>query len=86
MAMVSELAAGMDVAMIERDMTPAELGAVDEMMLTSTPFALLPVVSVDGRTIGGGRPGVVFEELLRRWSAAVGVDVVGQAQEVAAHN
>jgi branched-subunit amino acid aminotransferase/4-amino-4-deoxychorismate lyase len=85
MAMVAELAAGMDVAMIERDMTPAELAEAEEIMLTSTPFALLPVVSVDGRTIGTGRPGVVFEGLLRRWSAAVGVDVVGQAQGVVAH-
>lgn len=55
-----------------------------EIMLTSTPFCLLPVVMLDDHTIGDGRPGPVFKKLLQAWSEEVGVDIAEQARRFAA--
>lgn len=52
----------------------------DEMMVTATPFCLLPVVAVDGQPIGDGRPGPRYRDLLARWSEAVGMDIAAQIQ------
>jgi D-alanine transaminase len=41
----------------ERPVTVAELRAADEVFLTGTTIEVLPVVQVDDRVIGDGRPG-----------------------------
>lgn len=51
----------------------------DEVILTSTPNCLLPVVAVDGRSVGTGRPGPAYRQLLEDFSTAVGVDIAAQA-------
>lgn len=53
----------------------------DELWLTGTPFCMLPVVSLDGRPIGDGKPGPVFRQTLAKWSAMVGVDIQRQIEE-----
>lgn len=57
------------------------LHTVDELWLTGTPFCMLPVVSLDGKPIGTGRPGPVFKETLAKWNALVGVDIQQQIEE-----
>jgi D-alanine transaminase len=57
--------AGIDV--VERAFTVAELETADEAFLTSTTNDVMPIVRIDGRTIGNGEPGAVT----RRLSAAV---------------
>lgn len=52
----------------------------DEAFFTATPFCMLPVTSVNGRTIGDGVPGPIYRKLLRRWSKKVNVDIKGQIQ------
>ncbi|HMO38841.1 MAG TPA: aminotransferase class IV [Saprospiraceae bacterium] len=57
----------------ERDVTPAELFAAQEVFLTSTTKGAMPVVQVDGQTIGNGQPGPItlqLAELLRQRDAA----------------
>lgn len=39
----------------------------DEVWLTGTGADLIPVVEVDSRVIGSGRPGPIFEDLRSRW-------------------
>jgi branched-chain amino acid aminotransferase len=41
----------------EVDLRPAELLAADEAFLTSSVAGIVPLVSLDGRSIGTGRPG-----------------------------
>jgi len=53
----------------------------DELWLTGTPFCMLPVVSLDGKPIGDGKPGPVYQKTLAKWSKLVGVDIAGQIQE-----
>lgn len=50
----------------------------DEAFITATPFCMLPVTSINGISIGNGKVGPVYKELLKRWSDSVGVDIQGQ--------
>ncbi|HEU4401205.1 MAG TPA: aminotransferase class IV [Candidatus Polarisedimenticolia bacterium] len=58
-------AAGIDVA--EEPIPASRLLDAEEVFLTNTSWEVLPVVSVDGRSIGGGRPGPMARDLLRRY-------------------
>lgn len=62
-------AAGIKVA--ERPFTLKDARAAGEAFLTSTTAAVLPVVSVDGRKIGNGRPGAVTLALRESYLAAL---------------
>ena len=44
---------------------PEDLLAADECFLTGTAAEVIPVVKIDGRTIGDGRPGPVTTEILQ---------------------
>ncbi|RJQ32505.1 MAG: branched-chain-amino-acid transaminase [Peptococcaceae bacterium] len=61
---VLELAVGQGLKVVETLFGPDELYAAEEMFLTNSSWELLPVVTVDGFPIGGGRPGPVTGLLL----------------------
>jgi branched-chain amino acid aminotransferase len=69
-----------DIAMAEgmpvelRAMTRDEILRSDELFLTSSVREVLPVVVVDGRTIGTGRPGPITQKLHRAFRRLVGMD------------
>ena len=48
----------------ERPVAPGELFEAREVFLTSTLKEVVPVVSVDGRPVGGGAPGVIAGRML----------------------
>ncbi len=83
LAVVRELADDLGLPWSERDMTPKECATADEMFLCSTSPCLLPVSALDGRPIGRGHPGPIFETLISAWSRLVGRDIVGQAHRFA---
>ena len=83
LAVLFRLAAQLDVAVTHRDLTIDDLVAADEVLLASTSICILPVVAVDGKNIGDGRPGVTFSRLLAAWSDMVGVDIAQQARRCA---
>src|SRR6185295_6921233 len=43
--------------------TAYDLYAADEIFLTSTAGGIMPLVEIDGRAIGDGRPGPVFQRM-----------------------
>ncbi|WP_349357554.1 aminotransferase class IV [Stappia sp.] len=69
-------ALGLDVE--ERDIEPYDVHGADEAFMTGTPFCMLPVTSLDGLAIGGGRPGPVYRRLLEAWGERVGLDIAQQ--------
>jgi len=58
-------AIGIDVR--EQVLRDEDLFAADEVFLTGTTRELLPIVSVDARAIGNGRPGPVTKRLLEEF-------------------
>ncbi len=71
---VLECAAGIDVPAREVALKDADLFGADEAFLTSSTKDIVPIVHVDDRTIGTGRPGPVTMRLLeeyRRRAAAL---------------
>jgi len=83
LATVGELAGRLAVPLLQRPLKPGDLATADEVLLTSTPFCLLPVTRFEGRAVGGGHPGRIFEQLLSAWSDRVGVDIAAQARRFA---
>lgn len=79
LAAALELARGLGIAVTRRDLTPPQVAAAEEVLLTGTSPCLLPVTRLDGRPIGDGTPGAVFRRLLAAWSESVGVDIAAQA-------
>lgn len=61
---VMELAAEAGIGASEVRLTPDDLGSAQEAFLTGTTREVTPVVAVDGRPIGTGRPGPVTRRLL----------------------
>ncbi|MDB5248953.1 MAG: hypothetical protein JWQ40_3347 [Segetibacter sp.] len=59
---VLELASG-NHKVEERDVTVGELKNASEIFITSTTKRILPVVHVDGKTIGDGKPGEITTSL-----------------------
>ena len=72
-ALTRDLAAGLNYEWREEPLTPAELAACGEVILTSTTPVLLPVVALDGARVGRGEPGPAFAALLAAWERHVGV-------------
>jgi branched-subunit amino acid aminotransferase/4-amino-4-deoxychorismate lyase len=84
LAVVARLAHGLGIPLSYRKFPPAEVARADEVILSSTPWCLLPVTRFEGRPIGSGVPGPVFARLLSAWSELAGVDIVRQSRDFAA--
>lgn len=59
-----EVGTDIGIAVREQVLTDDDLFSADEAFLTSTTREVVPIVQVDDRTIGDGRPGPVTEALL----------------------
>ena len=68
-AVVLELAAGAGLPCQPGDYTLPQLYAADEAFVTGTMGGLVPVIRVDGRTIGDGHPGPVTKQLTAQFAA-----------------
>jgi branched-chain amino acid aminotransferase len=66
-AFVFEIGRELGIDVREETLYPKDLESADEMFITSTTRELSPVVNVDGRVVGSGRPGPVTTRLLERY-------------------
>ena len=62
---IIEIAAKRKICFEERVLTRHELFNADEVFLTGTAAEVIPVVKIDGRVIGSGKPGPVTNQLLK---------------------
>ena len=60
---VLELARANALPLELREVSEAEVRAADEIWVTSSSKEVLPVVTLDGRTVGDGRPGPLFTRI-----------------------
>lgn len=68
---VLELAASEGIPTSEEPISAHLIYQADEVFITGTNSELGPVVAVDGRTIGKGEPGPIFQRLLAAFDVAV---------------
>jgi branched-chain amino acid aminotransferase len=66
-AVVFDLAEEMDVTIREGDITRHDVFVADECFLTGTAAELIPVIKVDGRVIGTGKPGPITLRMIQRF-------------------
>jgi branched-chain amino acid aminotransferase len=66
---VMEMAAESGMEVTEPNLTRHDLFNADECFLTGTGAELVPVVKIDGRLIGNGKPGAITQKLVAQYRA-----------------
>lgn len=65
---------------VEKNLEPFDFYTADESFITATPFCILPVTCFQYQKLGDGKPGPIYNKLLKQWSFNVGVDIKAQIQ------
>jgi branched-chain amino acid aminotransferase len=66
-AVVMELAEALGVPVDEPNLTRYDMFNADECFLTGTGAEIVPVVKIDGRVIGTGKPGALTRKLVAKY-------------------
>jgi len=80
---VAELARGLEIPFLYRDLSVEELLQADEVLLCSTSPCVWPVLRLNGQPVGSGTPGEMLQRLLMAWSDLVGINIQAQAERFA---
>jgi len=64
---VFEMAAEFGIPISEPDMTRYDIFTADECFLTGTAAEVIPVVKLDSRVLGDGKPGPITRKLIQRF-------------------
>ena len=78
---VLDIAVELGVPVVETELTRYDVFVADECFLTGTAAELVPVVNVDSRPVGDGKPGQVTARLLdgfRRLTSTTGTPIFGE--------
>ena len=75
---IEELCPQLGIPVVEKNIEPYDVYTADEAFMTGTPFCMLPVTSLNGNFIGDGKVGKCFGEIISRWGANTGVDIISQ--------
>jgi branched-chain amino acid aminotransferase len=78
--LVLEICVDAGISSEERTLHDAELFEADEAFLTSSTREIVPIVRVDGKEIGTGRPGSVTARLSQGFRARVESGLIGSDQ------
>ena len=66
-SVVFEIAAEVGIKTLKADITRHDVFVADECFLTGTAAEIVPVVKVDGRSIGNGKPGPITTRIIARF-------------------
>jgi len=83
LAVLLLLAEELGITAVERPLSVADVERANEVLLSSTPFCVLPVARVGDSQVGDGRAGPIFRMLLGAFSELVGLDIAEQARRFA---
>jgi D-alanine transaminase len=75
--LIEELCAYGNIEFTPRKITRDEVFRADEIMLSSASKEILPVVTLDGKTIGTGAPGPIYAALYAGYQTAKRAEVPG---------
>ncbi len=68
--LIEELCAQQNIAFALRRITREEVFQADELLLSSATKEILPIVRLDGRAVGDGKPGPVYRRLFEAYQQA----------------
>lgn len=68
--LMEELCAANDIPFQSRRISRDEVFAADEVLLSSASKEVLPVVTIDGKSIGNGQPGPIYKKLYKAYQKA----------------
>lgn len=71
---IIDIAKELGIPLRENDMTRYDLWCADECFLTGSGAEVIPVVKLDGRTIGNGKPGPITQRVLAAFRKRVLVE------------
>lgn len=71
---VLEIADHLNIPYREENMTRYDVWVADEVFLTGTAAEIVPIVEVDARKIGDGKPGVITARFLEAFRGKVSLD------------
>ena len=71
---VLEIADELNILYHEEDMTRYDVWVADEVFLTGTAAEIVPIVEVDARKIGDGKPGVITAQFLEAFRSKASLD------------
>lgn len=71
---IFDIARDLGVPIEEHDLTRYDVWNADECFLTGTGAEVIPVVKLDGREVGDGRPGPVFGKVLEEFRRRVRIE------------
>jgi branched-chain amino acid aminotransferase len=66
-SVVFDIAAEIGLKISEPELTRHDVYIADEAFLTGTAAEVIPMVKVDGRTIGDGKPGPITKRTIERF-------------------
>jgi branched-chain amino acid aminotransferase len=75
---IEDLAPALNLKVVKKNIEAFDVYDADEAFMTSTPFCILPAVTLNGLPIGNGKPGKLTNKLIKTWSELVGVDIIKQ--------
>ncbi len=68
---VIKIARDLDIDVVERYITRDELVISDEIFLTGTAAEITPIISMDGKKIGNGKPGDITKKMMQEYTDIV---------------
>ncbi len=68
---VIKIARDLDIDVVERYITRDELVMSDEIFLTGTAAEITPIISINSKKIGNGKPGVVTKKMMQEYTDIV---------------
>jgi branched-chain amino acid aminotransferase len=78
---IFEIANQLGIKYVECNLEEKDVIDADESFMTATPFCMLPVTQINGKSIGDGKRGIITNKLLTQWSDNVGVDIEKQIKD-----
>ncbi len=68
---VIKIARDLDIDVIEREIARSELVISDEIFLTGTAAEITPIISMDSKKIGNGKPGDITKKMMQEYTNIV---------------
>ncbi len=68
---VIKIARDLDIDVVERDIARSELVMSDEIFLTGTAAEITPIISMDSKKMGNGKPGVITKKMMQEYTDIV---------------